>query len=251
MFKKIRIQKSRPDPNRVLLLVLSIFFLLGMATRAEEENLKKETGPASTAIEGGKAFEANYHISATKISNIVQGDTITNVIFSEAEMAVSKARTMGVEGLEQKRADEKIRVKYPKVVMVSDRQKVIDYGAPMVQSLKFYDLSGKVRKEIIIKNVFPKDKEGICWVDITDNRHYFALYVHVSFTVKNEYQEKKESKSQVVVFDASGNKLWEIEKTEFPIAVNLSPNAEYLVGAPDTEWGGAPVLVYSKSGKVF
>jgi len=38
------------------LLVLSFCFLLGMATKAEVENLEKEAKPVSTAIEGGKDF---------------------------------------------------------------------------------------------------------------------------------------------------------------------------------------------------
>jgi len=38
------------------LLVLSFCFLLGMATKAEVENLEKEAKPVSTAIKGGKAF---------------------------------------------------------------------------------------------------------------------------------------------------------------------------------------------------
>ena len=46
MFRKLRIQKTRPDPNRVLeksLIVLMIgFFLLGMATKAEVEDVKEE-----------------------------------------------------------------------------------------------------------------------------------------------------------------------------------------------------------------
>jgi len=61
MLKKIKIQKSRPDPKRVLLFLVVCMFLLGMATRAEAENAKgeteKESKPVSTAIEGGKAFE--------------------------------------------------------------------------------------------------------------------------------------------------------------------------------------------------
>jgi hypothetical protein len=61
MLKKVIIQETRPDPNRLLLVLLVLavcVFLLGMATKAEVENVKKETGPASTAIGGGKAFEA-------------------------------------------------------------------------------------------------------------------------------------------------------------------------------------------------
>jgi hypothetical protein len=241
--------------KKILIVLMVGCFLLGMATKAEVENVKeeagKETGPASTAVGGGKAFEPDYQISAASVSKVAEGDTITHVIYGEAEMTVSNARSMGVEGLEQKGLNEKVKVKYPKVVMVSEKRAVQDYGAPMVEAVKFFDLSGKVKKEVLVKDVFPKDKDGICWVDITDNRQYFALYTHVSFSVKNEYQEKKESKSQVVVFDTSGNKSWEIEETEFPIAVHLSPNGEYLVGAPDTEWGGAPVLVYNKSGKML
>jgi hypothetical protein len=56
MFKKIKIQKSRPDPKRALLVLAVCVFLLGMATKAEVEGVKKETGPVSTAIEGGKAL---------------------------------------------------------------------------------------------------------------------------------------------------------------------------------------------------
>jgi hypothetical protein len=44
--------------KKILIVLMIGCFLLGMATKAEVENVKKETGPASTAIEGGKAFEA-------------------------------------------------------------------------------------------------------------------------------------------------------------------------------------------------
>jgi len=44
--------------RKLLLIVLSFCFLLGMAAKAEVENVEKETGPVSTAIEGGKAFGA-------------------------------------------------------------------------------------------------------------------------------------------------------------------------------------------------
>jgi len=43
--------------RKLLLIVLSFCFLLGMVTKAEVENLEKEAKPVSTAIEGGKAFE--------------------------------------------------------------------------------------------------------------------------------------------------------------------------------------------------
>ncbi len=47
MFGKIKIQKSRPDPNRVLLILAVCVFLFGMATKAEVENAKEEAKPTN------------------------------------------------------------------------------------------------------------------------------------------------------------------------------------------------------------
>jgi len=44
--------------KRFLFILTVCVFLLGMATKAEVENLEKEAKPVSTAIEGGKAFGA-------------------------------------------------------------------------------------------------------------------------------------------------------------------------------------------------
>ena len=42
MFGRLRIQKTRPDPNRVLLVLAVCVFLLGWATKAEVEKVNEE-----------------------------------------------------------------------------------------------------------------------------------------------------------------------------------------------------------------
>jgi hypothetical protein len=77
MFGKIKIQKTRPDPKRVLFVLAVCVFLLGMATKAEVENVKeeaeKESKPVSTAIGSGKAFEEEV-IDSDVTGNWSQGE---------------------------------------------------------------------------------------------------------------------------------------------------------------------------------
>jgi hypothetical protein len=234
--------------KKILIVLMIGCFLLGMATRAEAENVKEEAEEevmsdsttadfGTTTTESESNSKTHYQISAATVSKLALGDTITNMIFGETEMLVSDARALGVKGLEQKRADEKIRVKYPKVVMVSDKKSI---GRPKAKSLKFFDGKGKLKKEISVQEYVSERKGGPASVEIPKGGKYLAINAPI------EADEKGIWGKNTVVFNADGDRLWGFDHGL--VSVYLSPNGEYMVGQG---WESGPVIVYSKKGEIL
>jgi hypothetical protein len=238
--------------KKILIVLMIGCFLLGMATRAEAENVKEEAEEevmsdsttadfGTTTTESESNSKTHYQISAATVSKLALGDTITNMIFGETEMLVSDARALGVKGLEQRRADEKIRVRYPKVVMVSDKETIKKYKEALIESIKFFDSSGKLKKEIPVQKYIPK-KRSPGSVGISDNEKYLWINTPTK-------EDKGISRVSTVVFDSDGKRLWGFEHNS--ASMYLSPNGEYIVGFPDLECGECPILVYNKNGKIL
>jgi len=229
--------------EKVLIVLMIGCFLLGMATKAEVEEVKEEaegtTTTESSVNESDNNSETDYQISAAKISKVAQGDTITNVIFGDTEMTVSEARAKGVGGLEQKSADERIKVKYPKVVMVSDKKDIEKYKEALVESIKFFDNRGKLKKEIPVQKLI-LGKQSPADITVSKNEQYLAINTPIREDEKGIWE------NNTVVFNSEGDRLWGFEHNL--VAIYLSPNGEYMVGQG---WESGPVVVYNKKGKIL
>lgn len=228
-----------------MLIVLTIgCLLLGMATRAEAENVE-EQAVSDTAVDS-VAFDVedtdtntDYKISATIVSKVTQGDTITNVIYGETEMEVSKARSLGIEGLEQKRADEMVKVKYPKVVITGNNKIITKYNQNLIESIKFFNKRGELKKEVSVQRYIPK-KQSPGNVVISNNKKYLAINTPI------KENEKGTWKTNTVVFNSDGDSLWSFKHNL--VAIYLPPNGEYLIGEP---WEGMSIYLYGKNGKIL
>jgi hypothetical protein len=162
-----------------------------------------------------------------------------DVIYEEEEMKVSRARELGIEGLEERDADEIVRIKYPKVIMVKDGYE----HDPLVESIKFLDIRGEIKKEISVQDYIPESK-GPARVGVSKNKKYLRINAPVEVIPGKEVL-----KSKIVVFNIEGDSLWGF-KHKLQVLF-LSPNGEYIVGVPDLEWGDAPVFMYDKNGNIL
>jgi len=231
--------------KKILIVLMIGCFLLGMATKAEVEEIKEEAekevieDSAAARDVDEKDVEPDFRISAAKVSNLAQGDTITNVIFGEAEMTVSKARTMGVEGLVQESSDEKVKVKYPKVVMVSDEDIIERSAEAIAKSIRFLDVNGKLKKEIPVQR-YILGKQSPARISISKNEKFLAINTPIKEDEKGIWGKN------TVVFNSDGDRLWGFDHNL--VTIYLSPNGEYMVGQG---WESGPVVVYGKDGKTL
>lgn len=224
--------------KKILIVLMIACFLLGMATRKEKENLEKTVKAESTITESEKEMETNYQISAATVSKVASGDTITNVIFGETDMTVSEARAMGVEGLEQSDPNESVKVKYPKVVIVGNKKDIEKYKETLIESIKFFNNRGKLKKEIPVQKYIP-DKQSPGSIEIPKNEKYLGINTPIK-------EDKGISRVRTVVFNSDGDSLWGFEHSS--VDIYLSPNGEYMVGQG---WEEGPIVVYNKNGKIL
>jgi len=183
--------------RKSFLLVLSFCFLLGMATKAEVENLEKEAKPVSTAIEGGKAFEPTAEATGTTETPQIQLTTIyektfdeeiVDVIFDTATVSIGEAATMGWKDISSSgQTGNKVKINYPKIGI-----------KPGYEELVFYNSRGNVINRIDIDK--GKEYEG---VDISPSGKY-VLVGKIAY--EDLFQEGG------VVYNSSGDKVVEIKR---------------------------------------
>ena len=98
--------------------------------------------PALIAEENaaGKEFAVEYK----------SDEGVVDVVYDTAIMDVAAAKTLGVAKLEGRQKSESIKVRYPKVVMLKDKESKTD--GKRVKALYFLDISGKLKKASFIPN---------------------------------------------------------------------------------------------------
>jgi len=161
-----------------------------------------------------------------------------DIIYEETEMTVSEAKARGVKGLSKRDSQDKVKVKYPKVVFVADDKIYYEEDEPDTKLIKFYDKSGKVKKEFPVQTVIPGKQWGAD-IRLSKNRKFIAV-TNVKKSEKGEVQD-----SETIILDTEGDIKWEVDHTFSSVWV--SPNGKYIVGSK-TEWGGAPLWVFYENG---
>ncbi|MBU2462251.1 hypothetical protein KKH65_05200, partial [bacterium] len=130
--------------------VFGILLVLGMVSLVWAE--KPSLGTVTEQALGTQTIEPKL------IMEYKFDEPVVDVIFDEATMTVKEARALGMKGLEKRKATEKVKVQYPKVVVVGKRVKYIksEGGYPYAEdfeelhpaSIKFFSEKEKKKKEI-------------------------------------------------------------------------------------------------------
>ena len=72
-------------------------------------------------------------------------EPVVDTIYDEVEMTVEEAKKLGINGLGVRSPEEKIRVKYPRVLFIGDPES--EYKKA-VKTIKFFNIKGKLLNEI-------------------------------------------------------------------------------------------------------
>ncbi|MEW6482847.1 MAG: hypothetical protein AB1397_07655 [bacterium] len=205
-----------------------------------------------------------------------EGEEIVDVIFGEATMTVKEARALGMKGLEKRKATEKVKVQYPKVVITQEKpwMKIIEgvktSGAGSLKSIKFLDKKGDVFKTIPLEEVkiveitkkAPLEKQKpykikyltLKYPAINKNAKLIGLGINEKYGPKINEEGKEEfyegcgeqiEKGKVLILDSNGNVLWE---KEFPKGRGAEPplisdNGEIIV--VETGYMDIPMELFS------
>jgi len=189
--------------------------------------------PALIAEENaaGKEFAVEYK----------SDEGVVDVVYDTAIMDVAAAKTLGVAKLEGRQKSESIKVRYPKVVMLKDKESKTD--GKRVKALYFLDISGKLKKEVPLHRLI-RGKQDPADIRVSSNRKYIVIN-----NVNGRDQQKGEIQAaESIILDTNGKELWKINHL-LPGAI-VSTNGEYIVGAPDECGGSCPVQVFNKTGLI-
>jgi hypothetical protein len=135
------------------------------------------------------------------------------VIFGEAEMTVKEARILGVKGLEQMRATEIIKIRYPKVVATKDAV----HGLRIIKgTITFLNERGIITNRISVRGVMRFTENGKDkWINeecyLSSNGEYVGI-----INTFSRIPEKTE-KTNFCLMDKNGNVLWEKESMQHEI----------------------------------
>ncbi|MFH0774014.1 MAG: PQQ-binding-like beta-propeller repeat protein [bacterium] len=106
--------------------------VIGMLASSGWTIAKKVTQGTETKDSGTQTVEP------TLIMEYKFDEPITDVIFDEATMTVKEARTLGMKGLEKRKATETVKVQYPKVLVTE-------------KAVRFLDEKGRIEREVALK----------------------------------------------------------------------------------------------------
>jgi hypothetical protein len=172
-----------------------------------------------------KSFRIEY--------NPPKGEEIIDIIWDEVEITVKEAKKLGVKGLEDKSENEKIKVKYPKVVIPKAPWTPEGATVEFPKSIKFFNYKGNLIKEVKLEKGIPGVRSED-QVTISKNNKYLCI-LHT----------KANNKGESIVLDTEGNVLWHIKHNLYE--AYPSPDGEYIIGAPNPELEG-PLYIYYKNG---
>ncbi|MEW5767717.1 MAG: hypothetical protein AB1797_08850 [bacterium] len=199
----------------------------------------KKSQPAAEAKGESVKLEESKIVELKLIMEYKFDEPTIDVIFGKSEVTVKEARALGMKELERKRAEEKVKVLYPKVM---DTKNVI----------KFLDKEGKVIKEIrkgredSIDTYLPEQREEIKrWLAMKEFEETARTYDYtispkgdiILETQEIYYATKNWGMSRfwndmTKIYNIDGNYLGEIERERWPLFI--SPNEKYIVALNHT-----------------
>ncbi|MBU1261649.1 hypothetical protein KKG61_02510 [bacterium] len=227
--------------------VFGILLVLGMVSLVWAE--KPSLGTVTEQALGTQTIEPKL------IMEYKFDEPVVDVIFDEATMTVKEARALGMKGLEKRKATEKVKVQYPKVVVVGKRVKYIksEGGYPYAEdfeelhpaSIKFFSEKEKKKKEILLQEITPKG-----WrtnVGFSKNKKYIGVTSKIT-RYSQEWLDEGPSEAKFTMIDTNGQILWEAV-TNLDEPFGISPNGQYIVCTGDTTgdyWDYMPSVWNSK-----
>jgi outer membrane protein assembly factor BamB len=100
--------------KKILVILTISMFLLGMATKEEAENAKKEA--ESTTITESTGATETPEIQLTTIKEKVFDEPIVDVILDTATVSIAEAKTMGWENISSmSQTGDKVKIDYPRI----------------------------------------------------------------------------------------------------------------------------------------
>ena len=245
MFRKLRIQKTGPDPNRVFLVLAVCVFLLGMATKAEVEDVKeeieREAKPIATAIEStaeSAGAEVASELQLTTVFEKTFDEEIVDVIFDTATVSLGEAVVVGWKESAFETDEEakgKAEIVYPKVLFYgSNEWPNKDFeGYINTSRIAFCGESGEVEKELRFVEV-ASGKEDEYIVSVSPNEKYISV---------SKFQKMGQGGKITMLFDSEGNELLFFEEGHIVPPVSQMGFIKYM---PPGDFGGviAPICIY-------
>jgi hypothetical protein len=186
-------------------------------------------------------------------------EPVVDVIFSEATMTVKEARALGMKGLEKKKATERVKVQYPKVIFANNTEYRKDIG--LMTSIKFLDKKGKIKKEITPLQYFPDKPEWVypygkpkgLYFNLSKNRKYICI--NIPSPIKKEDWDKYGDdcykfapEGETIVLNTEGDILQRIKTSgdcDF-----VSPNGNYVIDTDVSGESAGPLVIYDENGTV-
>jgi hypothetical protein len=167
-------------------------------------------------------------------------EEVVDVIFGEAEMTVEEARALGYKGLEQKKLADTVKVQYPKVLMIKDKENSTRYQT-FTESVKFLGNDGSVTRELSLQRYIPGEQRP-AKVSVSKNKKYLSINTPMEGFEVGDVVRKRS-----IILDDTGRELWELKHDLHE--VHLSQNGKYIVGYLGPHVGG-PIYVYNEKGLV-
>jgi RNase H-fold protein (predicted Holliday junction resolvase) len=181
-------------------------------------------------------------------------EPVVDVIFGEETMTVKEAKALGMKGLEKRKATEKVKVQYPKVVILGKKVKYAeDYEALHPTSIKFFNEKEKKKEVPLQQTLLGRDYCGAT-VIISENRKYIAVTtpeVSEEYKKKFDWEEFEEMFEEMcdydtVIMDTEGNELWSVVQDNS--YVYISPNGKYGINFVGGEGNIGGAVYINKDG---
>ena len=182
------------------------------------------------------AENQSEHKSDFIIEYKTNNEELVNTIYGEKEIDTKEAKSLGIKGLEQVES-EKVNVKYPKVVMINDKnnkEKSTELYLPNIKSIKFLDEKGNTKKEMSIQKH--------AYVYLSKNKMYICI------NTPSKIGEKGTEETKNVIVDDNGKILWSV-KGDIG-RVGISPNGKYVVADTVTGESTGSICIYYEGGKL-
>jgi WD40 repeat protein len=158
-------------------------------------------------------------------------EPVVDIIFGETEMTVKEARKLGMKGLEKRKATERVKVQYPKVLVT---EKVV----------KFLDEKGKVINEMPLEKYYEylNDSSG------TIIGVYEEAFVSPDGEYLIKYKYGNECVEEVNLYTRDGQFVRKLTEAGFgPI---FSPDGEFFI-TKGAGMGEMAIRFYDREGRLL
>lgn len=156
-------------------------------------------------------------------------EKVVEILYGEIEVSAQEARQYGLHVSENRKPSDRIKVQYPKVVITESK-------------IQFLDERSKLKSSVARTPSVPGKSGSI--VRSAKNKKYIALNNILKY---NQPAERVED-GELIMLNDDGSELW--KRPHNFANIIPSPNGRYILGTPDSAFGGAPISVINEKGVI-